>query len=70
MQHNSYGTVYLELFPYLYLYLELCSLPSIVPGGTILAANTIPNTGKFAKMVHSDFFCEDGGTLEVLITLT
>ena len=39
-------------------------------GGTILVANTIPNTGKFAKMVHSDFFCEDGGTLEVLITLT
>ena len=26
---------------------------------TILAANTISNTGKFAKMVH--FFGEDGG---------
>ena len=25
---------------------------------TILAANTIPNTGKFAKMVHPDFFVE------------
>ena len=29
---------------------------------TLLAANTIPNTGKFAKMVlHPDFFGEDGG---------
>ena len=28
---------------------------------TILAANTISNTGKFAKMVHQDFFGEDGG---------
>ena len=28
---------------------------------TILAANTISNTGKFAKMVHLDFFGEDGG---------
>ena len=28
---------------------------------TILAANTISNTGKFAKMVHPDFFDEDGG---------
>ena len=28
---------------------------------TILAANTISNTGKFAKMVHPDFFGEDGG---------
>ena len=25
---------------------------------TILAANTISNTGKFAKMVHADFFGE------------
>ena len=28
---------------------------------TILTANTISNTGKFAKMVHLDFFGEDGG---------
>ena len=28
----------------------------------ILAANTISNTGKFAKMAHPDFFGEDGGT--------
>ena len=28
---------------------------------TILAANTILNTGKFAKMVHPDSFGEDGG---------
>ena len=28
---------------------------------TVLAANVIPNTGKFAKMVHLDFFGEDGG---------
>ena len=28
---------------------------------TILAANTISNTGKFAKMVHPDYFGEDGG---------
>ena len=28
---------------------------------TILAANTISNTGKFAKMVHPDFFGKDGG---------
>ena len=28
---------------------------------TILTANTISNTGKFAKMVHPDFFGEDGG---------
>ena len=28
---------------------------------TILAANTISNTGKFAKMVHLDFFYENGG---------
>ena len=29
---------------------------------TILAAvNTISNTGEFAKMVHPDFFGEDGG---------
>ena len=28
---------------------------------TILAVNTISNTGKFAKMVHPDFFDEDGG---------
>ena len=28
---------------------------------TILAANTISNTGKFAKMVHPDFFAENGG---------
>ena len=35
---------------------------------TILAESTISNTGKFAKMVHSEFFGEDGG--EVLITLT
>ena len=28
---------------------------------TILAANTISNTGKFAKLVHPDFFGEDGG---------
>ena len=27
---------------------------------TILAANTISNTGKFAKIVHPDFFGEDG----------
>ena len=27
---------------------------------TILAANTISNTGKFYKMVHPDFFGEDG----------
>ena len=26
----------------------------------ILAANTISNTGKFAKMVHPDIFDEDG----------
>ena len=35
---------------------------------TILAVNTISNTGKFAKMVHPDFFGEDSG--KVLITLT
>ena len=29
---------------------------------TILAANTISNTGKFPKMVHPDFFGEDGGS--------
>ena len=28
---------------------------------TILAANTISNTGKFAKMVNPYFFGEDGG---------
>ena len=28
---------------------------------TILAANTISNTGKFAKIVHPDFFGEDVG---------
>ena len=28
---------------------------------TILVAITISNTGKFAKMVHPDFFGEDGG---------
>ena len=28
---------------------------------TILAANTISNTGKFAKMVITDFFGEDKG---------
>ena len=28
---------------------------------TILAANTISNTGKFDKMVHSDFFGEYSG---------
>ena len=28
---------------------------------TILAANTISNTGKFAKMIHPNFFGEDGG---------
>ena len=26
----------------------------------ILTANTISNTGKFTKMVHQDFFSEDG----------
>ena len=36
---------------------------------TILVVNTLSNTGKFAKMVHPDFFFgEDGG--KVLITLT
>ena len=35
---------------------------------TVLAANTISNTDKFAKMVHPDFFGEDG--VEVIITLT
>ena len=28
---------------------------------TILAVNTILNSGKFAKMVHPDFFDENGG---------
>ena len=28
---------------------------------TILAANAISNNGKFVKMVHLDFFGEDGG---------
>ena len=28
----------------------------------MLAANTISNIGKIAKMVHPDFFGEDGGT--------
>ena len=28
---------------------------------TILAGNKISNTGEFAKMVHPDFFGEDGG---------
>ena len=28
---------------------------------TTLIANTVSNTGKFAKMVHADFFGEDGG---------
>ena len=27
----------------------------------MLAANTISNTGKFAKIVHPDFLGEDGG---------
>ena len=27
----------------------------------ILASNTISNTGKFAKMVHPDFFGDNGG---------
>ena len=35
---------------------------------TLLAVNAILGTGKFAKMVHLDFFGEDGG--KVLITLT
>ena len=35
---------------------------------TLLAANAILGTGKFVKMVHLDFFGEDGG--KVLITLT
>ena len=35
---------------------------------TLLAANAILGTGKFAKMVHLDFFGEDGS--KVLITLT
>ena len=30
---------------------------------TILAANTISNTGKVAKMVLPDFFREDGGKI-------
>ena len=37
---------------------------------TILAPNTISNTVKYAKMIHPDFFDEDGGRKEVLITLT
>ena len=36
---------------------------------TLLAANTISNTGKFAKMVHSDFFLVKI-VVGVLITLT
>ena len=28
---------------------------------TILASNTISNTGKFARIVHPDFFGDDGG---------
>ena len=28
---------------------------------TIVAANAVSNTGKFANMVHPDFFGEDGG---------
>ena len=28
---------------------------------TILAANIVSNTGKFAKMVNPDFFGENGG---------
>ena len=28
---------------------------------TTLASTTISNTGKFAKMVHPDFFGDDGG---------
>ena len=28
---------------------------------TIMVANTISNTGKFTKMVHPDFFGENGG---------
>ena len=27
----------------------------------ILAMDTISNTGKFSKMIHPDFFGEDGG---------
>ena len=27
---------------------------------TILAGNTVSNTGEIAKMVHADFFGEDG----------
>ena len=27
---------------------------------TVLAANTVSNTGKIAEMVHPDFFGEDG----------
>ena len=30
---------------------------------TILAANKISNTGKFANMVHPYFFREDGGRI-------
>ena len=37
---------------------------------TMLAPNTISNTVKFAKMIHPDFFGEDGGKKEVIITLT
>ena len=37
---------------------------------TMLASNTISNTVKFAKMIHPDFFGEDGGKKEVIITLT
>ena len=31
------------------------------PYSTILAENTISNTGKFAKMIHPVFFGGDGG---------
>ena len=30
--------------------------------GTVQVANPISNTGKITKMVHPDFFGEDGGT--------
>ena len=34
---------------------------TVVVQCTVLVANTISYTGKFAKMVHPDFFGENGG---------
>ena len=34
----------------------------LIINSALLAANTISNTCKIAKMIHSDFFGENGGS--------